>query len=124
MSRVVQYLLADLAAGHRQVVVLHAWALIHIDDTNLKLLREEVDGLLVLREDRGADAVLRRVDQLQRLLFILNLLESDYGTKKLLTLYSHPVICIGDYCGLKKPALSMLISVGIPADAYEPAHVN
>ena len=124
MSRVVQYLLADLATGHWQVVVLHAWALVHIDDAHLELLREEVDGLLVSREDRRADAVLRRVYQLQCLLFIFNLLESDDGSEELLALHAHPVVGVGDDSGLKEPANPMFIRVGIPPDTDEAAHVD
>ena len=124
MSRVVQNLLADFATGHRQVVVLHARTLIHIDDAHLELLREEVNGLLVSREDRGAYAVLRRVNQLQALLFIFNLLESDDGTEELLALHAHSVVGVGDDRGLKESANPMLVGVGIPPDADEAPHVD
>ena len=124
MSRVVQDLLADLAAGHRQVMVLHARALVHIDDAHLQLLREEIDGLLVSREDRGADAVFRRVYQLQSLLFILNLLESDDWSEELLALHAPPVVGVGYDRGLKEPANPMLISVWIPPDTDEASHVD
>jgi len=124
VSRVVQNLLADLATGHREVVILHARTLVHIDDAHLELLTEEVYRLLVSCEDRGADAVLRRVDQLQSLLFIFNLLEGDDGTEELLALQAHPVIGICDNRGLKESANPMLICVGIPPDTDEAAHVH
>ena len=124
MSRVVQNLLADLTPGHRQVVVLHAWALVHIDDADLEFLREEVNGLQVSREDRGADAVLRRVDQLQALLFIFNLLEGDDGAEELLALHPHPVVGIRDDRRLKESANPMLVGVGIPPDTDKAAHVH
>lgn len=90
-------------------MVLHPWALVHVDHSNSKFVAEKVSCLEGASEYRALDAILRRIHELNSLLIILNLLEGHNRAEKLLNLTAHAIVRIGDDCWLVETTFSMLI---------------
>lgn len=106
------------------MVVLHARALVHIDNAHPQLITEDVSLELALSEDRAANSILGRINQLNRLFVGVHLLESNEGPEELLLLRAHAVVGVGDDGRLEEASLPLLISVGVTAQDHESAHVD
>ncbi len=105
-------------------MILHARTLIHVHYTNFQLLGEKIYSIRALSKERASYSVFSWIDKLNRLLVIINLLESYYRAKELFSLCSHSIVRIHNHCRLKESSQTLLVSVLVSTDDNLSAHID